>query len=309
VDTTISTVTDKTPQRKRKTVRISDLLINLFFLVFCTLMAIPIVLVISVSLSSNEDLLHYGYTLIPRDWSAAAYKYILQSPGAMLRAYGVTMTVTVVGTMLGLLLTAMIGYGISRSDYRYNRITTLYVFFTMLFSGGLVPFYILMTRYLHLKNSIWAMILPGLLSPFYVMIMRGFLVKIPMEIIDSAKMDGASEWRIFFRFILPLAKPPLATLGLFISFNYWNEWFNALLYIDNQKLVPLQLLLVRIMNTIDFLTSNLEVSTLQTVNLADFPNDSARMAIAVLTGGPMMLVFPFFQKYFVKGLTVGSLKG
>lgn len=309
MDATIAAETRLTPRRKRKAIRISGLLINLFFLVFCALMAIPIVLVISVSLSSNEALLHGGYSLIPRDWSFVAYKYILQSPGVMLQAYGVTMTVTIVGTALGLLLTAMIGYGISRSDYRYNRITTLYVFFTMLFSGGLVPFYILMTQYLHLKNSIWAMILPGLLSPFYVMIMRGFMVKIPMEIIDSAKMDGANEWRIFFRIILPLSKPPLATLALFISFNYWNEWFNALLYIDNQKLVPLQLLLVRIMNTIEFLTSNLEVSTLQTVNMANFPNDSARMAIAVLSGGPMMLVFPFFQKYFVKGLTVGSLKG
>ena len=297
------------PLRKKSFIQVPELLINLFFVLVCVFMVVPILLVISISLSSSDSILNYGYQLIPHEWSLTAYIYLLESPEVMLRAYGVTIFITVVGTALGLLLTAMMGYGISRRDYRYNRITTLYVFFTMLFSGGLVSTYILMTQYLHLKNSIWALILPGLISPFYVMIMKGFMAKIPMEIIDSAKIDGASEWRTFFTIILPLSKPPLATLALFISFAYWNEWFNALLYIDNEKMLPLQLLLVRIMNNIEFLTSDSAFIAGLNINMADFPNDSARMAIAVLTAGPMMVVFPFFQKYFVKGLTVGSLKG
>ncbi|MNN53006.1 L-arabinose transport system permease protein AraQ [compost metagenome] len=148
-----------------------------------------------------------------------------------------------------------------------------------------------------------------MLSPFNIMVMKGFMAKIPLEIIESAKMDGAKELRIFFTIILPLSKPALATMGLLISFAYWNEWFNAMLYIDNPKLVPLQLLLVRILNSMEFLTSNSDFSSQMGISLADFPNNSARMAIAVLAGGPMLIIFPFFQRFFVRGLTVGSLKG
>ncbi|MFK7693076.1 carbohydrate ABC transporter permease [Paenibacillus sp. HJGM_3] len=283
--------------------------IHLVFAIISILMVLPFVLVVVISLTSESSILKNGYSFIPETLSLDAYRYILQTPEIMLRAYGITVFITVVGTLCGLLVTAMTAYVISRRDYRYNRVTTFYVFFTMLFSGGLVPTYILMTQYLHLKDSLLALILPALLSPFNIMVMKGFMSKIPLEIIESAKIDGAKEFRIFFTVILPLSKPALATMGLLISFGYWNEWFNAMLYIDNQKLVPLQLLLVRILNSMDFLTTNAEFSSQMGINLSEFPNNSARMAIAVLAGGPMLVIFPFFQRFFVKGLTVGSLKG
>ncbi|OUS70793.1 sugar ABC transporter permease [Paenibacillus sp. MY03] len=286
-----------------------NIVINLAFIILSIVIILPFALVVIVSLSSNESVLQQGYSYFPSEWSFEAYQYILTTPDIILQAYGVTILITVIGTVCGLLLTAMTAYSISRSDYRYNRITTFYIFFTMLFGGGLVPFYILITQYLHLKDTMWAMILPLLLNPFNIMVMKGFLSEIPKEIIESAKMDGAREFRIFFTIVLQLSTPALATLGLFISFGYWNEWFNAMLFIDSNTLVPLQLLLVRIMNTIEFLTTNSEFVSQVSINMQDFPTDSARMAIAVLAGGPMLVIFPFFQKYFVKGLTVGSLKG
>ncbi|WNR45245.1 carbohydrate ABC transporter permease [Paenibacillus roseipurpureus] len=284
-------------------------LINLVFIITSLGIVLPFLLVVSVSFTDEKSILNHGYQFIPEVFSLAGYQVIFEAPIVLLRAYGVTTLITVVGTTLSLLLTAMTGYVISRSDYRYNRIATFYIFFTMLFSGGLVPFYILITQYLHLKDSIWALIIPGLLNPFNIIVMRGFLSKIPTEIIESAKIDGAKEFRIFFTMILPLAKPALATLGLFISFSYWNEWFNALLFIDNHNLYTLQLLLVNVLSQIEFLLSQPEMMQALHISVADLPNLSARMGMAVLVAGPMLCIFPFFQRYFVKGLTVGSLKG
>lgn len=285
------------------------LLIHLLFILLSLAVVLPFLLVVAVSLTDEASLTRNGYQFLPESFSLEAYRYLLDAPDILLRAYGVTITVTVIGALAGLLLTAMTAYVISRPDYRYNRATTFYVFFTMLFSGGLVPSYILITQYLHLKDSLLALILPVLLSPFNIMVMKGFMSKIPLEIVESAKIDGARELRIFFRIILPLSTPALATLGLLISFTYWNEWFNAMLYIDDPNKVPLQLLLVRTLGSIEFITSNSEFAQQLGVDLSSFPNNSARMAIAVLAGGPMLIIFPFFQRFFVKGLTVGSLKG
>lgn len=285
------------------------LLIHLLFILLSLAVVLPFLLVVAVSLTDEASLTRNGYQFLPESFSLEAYRYLLDAPDILLRAYGVTITVTLIGALAGLLLTAMTAYVISRPDYRYNRATTFYVFFTMLFSGGLVPSYILITQYLHLKDSLLALILPVLLSPFNIMVMKGFMSKIPLEIVESAKIDGARELRIFFRIILPLSTPALATLGLLISFTYWNEWFNAMLYIDDPNKVPLQLLLVRTLGSIEFITSNSEFAQQLGVDLSSFPNNSARMAIAVLAGGPMLIIFPFFQRFFVKGLTVGSLKG
>lgn len=292
-----------------KKFELSKLLIHLLFILLSLVIVLPFLLVVAVSLTDEVSLTDNGYQFLPETFSLEAYRYLLDAPDILLRAYGVTITVTIIGALVGLLLTAMTAYVISRPDYRYNRITTFYVFFTMLFSGGLVPSYILITQYLHLKDSLLALILPVLLSPFNIMVMKGFMSKIPLEIVESAKIDGAKELRIFFKIILPLSTPALATLGLLISFTYWNEWFNAMLYIDDPNKVPLQLLLVRTLSSIEFITSNSEFAQQLGVNLSSFPNNSARMAIAVLAGGPMLIIFPFFQRFFVKGLTVGSLKG
>lgn len=288
---------------------LADLFIHLFFIALSIAVIVPFVLVVSISLTDEKSLLSHGYHLIPRQFNLLAYKLIFNAPTQLLRSYLITIVVTVIGTIISLLITAMIAYSLSRRDYRYRKVTTLFVFFTMLFNGGLVPLYILVTQYLHMKDTIYALIVPYLVSPFYILIMKGFLDKLPAEMIESAKIDGSNEWRIFFAIILPLSTPALATVGLFISFSYWNDWWLGLLFIDNQHLVPLQLLLYRIMSTIEFLSNNLRSNTTVLINLQDFPNLSARMAMAILAAGPMMFVFPFFQRYFVSGLTVGSLKG
>ncbi|CAM3533844.1 MULTISPECIES: carbohydrate ABC transporter permease [Paenibacillus] len=292
-----------------KKFELSKMIIHLLFALLSLAVVLPFLLVIAVSFTDEASLTENGYQFLPKSFSLEAYRYLLDAPDILLRAYGVTVTVTVIGALAGLLLTAMTAYVISRPDYRYNRATTFYVFFTMLFSGGLVPSYILITQYLHLKDSLLALILPVLLSPFNIMVMKGFMSKIPLEIVESAKIDGARELRIFFGIILPLSTPALAALGLLISFTYWNEWFNAMLYIDDPNKVPLQLLLVRTLSSIEFITSNSEFTQQLGIDLSSFPNNSARMAIAVLAGGPMLVIFPFFQRFFVKGLTVGSLKG
>ncbi|MFC4100262.1 carbohydrate ABC transporter permease [Paenibacillus xanthanilyticus] len=289
--------------------RLGNWIINGFFAVVCLLIALPFALVVIISVTSENSLIEHGYQFLPSQLSLEAYQIVLSKPQSLLQGYGVTIAVTVIGTVFSLLLTAMTAYPISRSDFRYNRPITFYIFFTILFSGGMVPFYILMTQYLHLKNTLAALILPSMLSPFNVMIMKGFLDKISKEIIESAKVDGSSELRIFIRIILPLSTPALATLGLFISFGYWNEWFNALLFIDNDKYIPLQLLLVRTLAQIEFLANSPMAEAADRLQYANFPSLSVRMAMAILAGGPMLVIFPFFQKYFVKGLTVGSLKG
>ncbi|CAN7610951.1 carbohydrate ABC transporter permease [Paenibacillus sp. LjRoot153] len=282
--------------------------IHVFFTLICLLMIIPFVLVIAVSLTSENSLIQFGYRFIPKELSLEAYRIVLKSPEIWLKSYGVTIVITIAGTVLSLLLTTLTAYPMSRRDFRYHRPLTFYIFFTLLFNGGTIPFYILMTQYLHLKNSILALIIPLLMSPFNIIIMKSYLDKISMEIIESAKIDGSSELRVFYRIIVPLSTPALATLGLFISFAYWNDWFNALLFIDDNKYVPLQLLLVRILSQIEFLANSPLAETASKLQFANFPTLSVRMAMALVAGGPMMILFPFFQKYFVKGITVGSLK-
>ncbi|SDX67433.1 carbohydrate ABC transporter permease [Paenibacillus sp. CF384] len=292
-----------------KSMQQSNWFINVFFIIVSALIVLPFLLVIAVSITSENSLVQNGYRFIPSEFSLEAFRIVLKEPTIMLRGYGVTITITVVGTVIALLLTALTAYPISRRDFRYNRPLTFYVFFTMLFNGGLIPFYILMTQYLHLKNSLGALIIPLLLSPYNILIMKGFLDKISLEIIESAKVDGSSETRIFIQIILPLSTPALATLGLFISFAYWNDWFTSLLFIDNDKFVPLQLLLVRILSQIEFLANSPLAEAASKLQFANFPTLSVRMAMAIMAGGPMLIVFPFFQKFFVKGITVGSLKG
>jgi len=292
--------------KKRRNV--NEIIINLVLTVLSISIVIPFLLVISISLSDEGTIIREGYRLIPSNFSFLAYEVVLKSPQTLINAYGVTIFVTAIGTVMNLLFTAMVAYTISRKDYRYRGITTFFIFFTMLFSGGIVPLYILVTQYLGIGNTVWALILPYLINPFYVLIMKGFMDQVPFDIVESAKMDGASEWRIFFILIIPLTTPALATVGLFTSFTYWNDWWLGLLFIDDQNLVPLQLLLYRIMNTIEFLSNNMHMTNVS-IDLTQFPSQSARMAMAVLAAGPMLFIFPFFQRFFVKGLTVGSIKG
>jgi len=271
--------------------------------VLCALMfLIPVVLVVSASFTDENTLTLQGYSLFPEKWSLEAYRYILTNAGQLYMSYRITIIVTIVGTLFSLLVTALLAYPLSRRSFSYRSGITLFVLFTMLFNGGLVPTYIWIQT-LHLKNTFAILILMGMLSPFYVFIMRTFFKTIPDSIIESAYMEGANEWRIFGSIILPLSLPALATIGLFTSLNYWNDWFTTLLYIDDKDKISLQYLLVMMM-------TNIQAAALNPNSIAGvkMPAETARMAMAVLSVGPIAFVFLFFQRFFVRGLTVGAVK-
>ncbi|MNJ53590.1 L-arabinose transport system permease protein AraQ [compost metagenome] len=250
-----------------------------------------------------------GYRLLPAKWSLGAYKYVFQTGDTLLRSYGVTIFVTVVGTILSLLFIAFYAYAISRKSFRYRNFFSFFAFFTMLFNGGLVPTYIVTTQLLGLKDTIWALILPLAVNAFYIMILRTFYsTSVPDAILESGKIDGAGEFRIFLKLVLPLSLPGLATIALFSTLGYWNDWFNALLYIDNPNLVPLQSMLMRIETSMQFIMQNSQNSSLSLEALRSMPQDTSRMAMVVLATGPIIFAYPFFQRYFIQGLTIGAVK-
>ncbi|PPA70528.1 carbohydrate ABC transporter permease [Jeotgalibacillus proteolyticus] len=276
---------------------------------FAFLCIFPFLYVIIISLSNEQSLAANGYQLIPEQWSFEAYKYLWQMRSQVVQAYGVTILVTVLGTLISVSVIALYAYAISRKQFIYRKQFTFIAFFTMLFSGGMVPFYIVMTQFLDLKNSIWALILPMAVNAFYIIIMRTFFMRtVPEAILESARIDGAGELRIFLTIVLPLSIPGIATIALFSTLAYWNDWFNALLFIDDPNLIPLQSLLMRIENNMDFIKQNAMLSNQNSAILSSIPQDSARMAMVVIATLPIALSYPFFQKYFVKGLTIGGVK-
>ncbi|RKP53000.1 carbohydrate ABC transporter permease [Cohnella endophytica] len=293
----------KAVARERK----NNPVIVLFFILVSILIIIPLLYVVSVSLSYDGDIARYGYKLIPERITFKAYSYLFQTPKALLQSYFITVTVTAIGTVLSLVLTSSVAYVMTRKDYRYSKITTFFVFFTLLFNAGLVPSYIIATNVLHIQNTIWALILPYGVSAWFTMLMKGFMDSLPFEIVESAKIDGSSELNTFLRIIIPLSKPALATVGLFYALAYWNDWWLAMLYIQDERLIPLQYYLQRIMSNIEFLTKSVQAGI--SIDLSEIPAESSRMAIAILAAGPMLFAFPFFQKYLIKGLTVGAVKG
>ena len=270
----------------------------------------PFIFVIVISLTDEKALQLNGYELLPAQWSTDAYQYLIQDGGQLLRSLGVTIMITVIGTLITVFMTGTYAYVLSRASFPYRKFFTFYLFFTMLFAGGMVPSYLVMTKMLGLKNTIWALILPLAFSPYNVIILRTFFKKsIPESIIDSANMDGCSEFRVFFQIVLPLAIPGVATIGLFSSLGYWNDWFNALLYIDTNKLIPLQYLLMKIQNSMEFLANNNDITLAQQQAIQNsLPQESTRMAMVVVATLPIAIVYPFFQKYFVQGLTIGGVK-
>ncbi len=286
--------------------------IHLIFILMCICIVFPFLLILAVSISNEQDIALYGYQLIPKQIDFAAYEYLFKNPDSILRAYGVTIFVTVVGTVLSVFLMALIAYPLSKQNLKFKKGITFYIFFTMLFSGGLVPTYILNTQYLHLNDTIWIYILPSLINVWHVFLLRTFFKSIPDSIAESALLDGAGEYRIFLTMILPLSKPALATVALLGALTRWNDWFTAMLYISDDNLISLQYLLQRILLNIQLLQGlSASGNTIpgSVLSMADLPSETVRMAMAIIAIGPMLLVFPFFQKYFVRGLTIGSVKG
>jgi ABC-type sugar transport system, permease component len=288
---------------------LNQYLVNLIFILLACASIFPFVLLIMASFTDQKVIINSGYSLFPEDFSLDAYKYLLKSFSSIMHAYGLTVIITVVGTVLGLAISTMLAYPLSRNDMPLRKVLSFLVLFTLLFNGGLVPTYLMYTEYFHIKNTIWALILPGLLTNgFYILLVRSFFsTSIPAAIIESAYIDGAAEFKIFYRIVLPLSMPILATIGLMLGISYWNDWFNGLIYVTNSDLFSIQNLLNRMINDIQFIQSNSSFVSAQQAE--SIPSESVRMAIAVIGIIPILVAYPFFQKFFVKGLTLGAVKG
>ncbi len=289
---------------------LSQLGVHLILIILCAFIIYPFWMLVSVSLTSEAEIANKGYQLIPSKVDLSAYKYVLSNPTAIIQAYETTAIFSIVGTFLSTLLMAMCAYPISKRNFRPKKYINFYLYFTMLFSGGLVPTYILITRYLHLDDTIWVYIFPSLISVWHVFMMRTFFANLPHEMFESVLVDGGNEFMIFFRFVIPLSKPVIATVALMTFLTKWNNWNTSMLYINDSRLHSLQYLLQEMMKNIELL-QNAQTQSLVglMVDSSKIPAETARMAMAVVVAGPALVVFPFFQKYFVKGLTVGSVKG
>lgn len=288
----------------------ADLFFNIVFLVLALLCIAPVIFVFIISLSSKESLVRYGYQIIPKGFSADSYLFLWRERATLFRALGISIFVTVAGTIIGLFLTTTMGYCLSRKNYKMNSLLAWVVFIPMIFNGGMLSSYVINTNLLGLKNNILALILPIAVSSFHVIICKTFFrTTIPDSIIESAKIDGASQYRIFAQMVIPMSKPVLATIGLFLTFGYWNDWFLSSLYISDKDMQSLQALLNNIQKNIEYLAKNpaAGVSLQQYKNM--MPQEGVRMAIAVVIVVPIACAYPFFQKYFVTGLTIGAVKG
>lgn len=292
---------------------VTNALFNLLFVVLALACFLPIVFILIISLTSNDVIRREGYQLwvTAETFSADAYAYLWGQRATILRALWISVEVTVVGTVLGVMLTCMMGYVLSRREHRLNNFLTILIFIPMVFGGGMAASYVINTQVLHLRDTIWVLILPLLVSSWNVTISRTFFRStIPDSIIESAKIDGASQGTIFTRIVLPISKPVLATIGLFLAFGYWNDWFQAQLYISKDSLRSLQSMLNSIQNNVEYLTKNPTAMLTSATDLKrNMPQESVRMAIAFVVAVPIACVYPFFQKYFISGLTVGAVKG
>lgn len=290
--------------------RMFQIIMSALFIFIALVCVIPVVLVLIISLTDQSSINTYGYSFFPKQWSLDAYRYIWSSARhTILSAYGITIFTTVIGTVAGVLIVALYAYPISRNDFKYRNTFAFISFFTMLFSGGMVSWYMVCTSMLHLGNTVWALILPGVMNSWYVVILRTFFAtSIPPSVIESAKIDGAGEYIILFRLVMPLSLPGLATIALFFTLRFWNDWYNALMFITDDRLRNLQFLLQSMLSKIQMLSES-DGNTYAVESIREIPSDSVRMALCMIAAGPILIVYPFFQKYFIQGLTVGAVKG
>ena len=271
---------------------------------------LPIILIVIASFTDETTLLRNGYSFFPEMWSADAYVYMIQQGSTIFRAYGISILVTIIGTVVSVLITTMIAYPMSRRNFKYKNALAFFVFFTMLFNGGVVPSYMMWTQVFQIKNTLWALIIPNYLcGAFNIFLVRNYYANsIPEALIESAQIDGASELTIFFKIIFPLAVPTVATISLFTALIYWNDWVNALYYIQKPQYYGIQNLLIRIMNNIQYLKSG-AASVAVGTGAISLPSNAVRMSMAVIGILPIVVIYPSVQKYFVKGVVVGAVKG
>ena len=269
---------------------------------------LPFLLVISGSFSDQQSIQLNGYQLIPQNFSLDAYKMLFRIPEEMLQAYGVTIFVTAAGTFLGLLFTSMAAFVLANKDFRYRYQVSFFFYFTSIFGGGLVPWYIFNTKYLHFHNNIISLIVPTLINVTYLLILKSYMMNIPQELYESARLDGAGDWTIYWQIAMPLCKAGLATVGLFIALNYWNDWYNAMLFLDEGRkdLYPLQYFLNNILTKAQAINA---AAARSGIPASDVPSEPMKLAMTVVATGPIVLLYPFLQKYFVKGVTIGAVKG
>lgn len=288
----------------------TNVVFNIIFILLSLICFVPIILIFVISITDEQSIAQNGYQIIPDMLSSSAYSFLWGERAMILQALWISVEVTVVGTVLGVILTTTMGYVLSRPGYKLNGFFSTVVFIPMIFSGGMVASYVVIAQILNLRDTVWSLILPLCVSSFNVTICRTyFRTNIPDAVIESAKIDGASQLTIFVRIVLPISKPLLATIGLFLAFGYWNDWFQSSLYISNDNLLSLQALLNQLQKNMEFLTKNPTAGmSLQDYKLA-MPTESVRMAIAIIIAVPIACVYPFFQKYFISGLTVGAVKG
>lgn len=287
---------------------IFNILSHVILAVLSAACLLPFLLVLSGSVSEQYAIQLHGYRLIPEQFSLEAYKMLFRIPEELLRAYGVTIFVTAAGTLLGLWLTSMAAYVLASRDFRYRYQVSFFFYFTSVFGGGLVPWYIFNTKYLHFHNSMIALILPILVNVTYLLILKSYMMSIPESLYESAKLDGAGDLRIYANIALPLSKAGLATVGLFIALNYWNDWYNAMLFLDEGRrdMYPLQYFLNNILTKAQAMNA---AAARSGIPASDVPSEPMKLAMTVVATGPIILLYPFLQKYFVKGVTIGAVKG
>lgn len=291
---------------KTKKNKTGQIILNLIFILLCVICIAPFLLMLSSSLTEEATLMREGYNFIPKVFSTYAYSYLIDSSAKILRGYGITILVTVVGTAASLVMTTLFAYPLSRKELPLRGLFSFFVFFSMLFNGGLVPTYIMWTNTFHINNTIWALLIPNLLmSGFFIILVRSyFTANIPDALIEAARIDGAGEYKILLNIVLPLSKPIMATMALMVGLNYWNDWTNSLYYITDENLYSIQAILNTMISNVQFMQSTSVASSVGTL-----PSVGIRMAIAVISILPVLCIYPFFQRYFVKGIVVGGVKG
>lgn len=278
----------------------------LYMILLAVAAIVPFMTIISTSFTNELYIRAHGFDLLPHDLSLAAYKFVLGRGSAIADAYRVTAVVTVGGTLISMLLTTMMAFALARKEWRMAGPISFLVYFTMLFNGGLVPWYIVTTKYLHLHDQLLALMLPYAINAFNLLILRSFFTTIDASIFEAARIDGANDVQLLFRIALPLALPGMATICLFYAISYWNDWWLGLMLVNDRELYPLQLLIRAITSNITYAASS---SANSSIAAAAIPKEGVKMATTVLTIGPIILLYPFLQRYFIKGLTVGSVKG